>query len=169
MKKVRPIRIDGDVAYIPLSKGYEAVIDAADVPLVSGWNWYAQAKPDRTSVYAVRNEKTADGQKTVLLHRVISGAVGAVLIDHRDTDGLNNRRHNLRAATHNQNQHNRRVQSNSSGLKGVCWHKGLGKWCAQIRVNGRLKHLGLFATPEDGHSAYAAASATYHGEFGRTA
>ena len=41
MKKVRPIRIEGDLAYVPLTRGYEAVIDAGDVSLVEGFNWYA--------------------------------------------------------------------------------------------------------------------------------
>ena len=39
--KVRPIRIEGDFAYIPLTRGYESVIDATDVNLVEGFNWYA--------------------------------------------------------------------------------------------------------------------------------
>ena len=40
-KAIRQIRVDGNIAYVPLTRGYEAVIDAADVPLVEGWNWYA--------------------------------------------------------------------------------------------------------------------------------
>ena len=47
--KPRPIRIEGDVAYVPLTKGYEAIIDVEDVPLVEGRNWHAHVvrKKDR--------------------------------------------------------------------------------------------------------------------------
>jgi hypothetical protein len=40
-KKIRPIRVEGDTAIVPLTRGFEAVIDAVDVPIVEGWNWVA--------------------------------------------------------------------------------------------------------------------------------
>jgi hypothetical protein len=166
--KARPIRIDGDVAYITLTKGYTAIIDAADVPLVEGCNWFAFVKP--RSVYAVRSDYSTGKLLAIRMHRVIMGDPEGLEIDHRDGDGLNNRRDNLREATNAQNNHNQRIRSdNTSGYKGVSWYGPSGKWLAYIKVNGKQRHLGYHATPEQASAAYAKASAKLHGEFGRTA
>jgi hypothetical protein len=91
-------------------------------------------------------------------------------VDHRDGDGLNNRRANIRAATVAENQYNGRVRvDNLSGFKGVSFRPKENKWVAFIRANGRNNYLGIFPTPEDAHAAYAKASAQMHGDYGRTA
>jgi len=171
---IRPIRTDGNVAIIPLTKGYEAVIDVMDVPLVAGYNWRSQvsfrADGEVLSVYAVR-EAYMDGKKnSVLLHRLIASATPEVKIDHRDGDGLNNRRNNLRAASSSQNLANqRRRVDNSSGVKGVYWYASRGLWHASIAMNGKEHFLGYFAKLEDAAAAYSAASKQLHGEFSRLA
>jgi hypothetical protein len=166
MRNCRTIRVEGDVAYIPLTKGYEAVIDAADVHLVSGCNWYANT--DGHTVYAQRGAYADGVQKTTRLHRVLMSVDDGLLVDHRDGDGLNNRRSNLRVATRAQNNRNQRlVVRNSSGFKGVSWDKHERKWQAQIRMNNKTHNLGRYRTPEDAHAAYCEASTRLHGEFAR--
>jgi hypothetical protein len=170
----RPIRIDGDVAYVPLTKGYTAVIDADDVPLVAEWNWSAQVfKRQRDgsiyTVYAHRQQIVGTKKGALYLHRVIAGTPADMHTDHIDGDGLNNRRSNLRVVTRTQNMQNRRVcRTSATGLKGVFWHKRDCKWYAQIKAGGKKRHLGCFETKADAAEAYAAASAELHGEFGRT-
>lgn len=165
-KDIRPIRIEGDVAYVPLTRGYEAVIDAVDVPLVAGFNWYPIVHP--RVVYALRTDLSGNKKRTVLMHRAILGEPEGMQVDHKDTDGLNNRRNNLREATVSQNQRNRRLdRNNTSGYKGVAWHKVTGKWQARITLRGESNYLGVFDTPQEAHAAYVAASAELHGEFGR--
>lgn len=89
-------------------------------------------------------------------------------VDHRDGDGSNNRWSNLRAASAQQNALNsRRAVSNTSGLKGVSWHKGAGRWSAYIVIDGRKRHLGMHDRPEDAHAAYLAAATAVHPEFAR--
>jgi hypothetical protein len=89
-------------------------------------------------------------------------------IDHINMVRADNRWSNLRLATWAQNQQNTaRRSDNRSGFKGVGWHKDAGKWCARIKLGGRTKHIGLFATPEEAHAAYCRA-AEERGEFGRT-
>jgi len=162
--KIRPIRVDGDVAYVTLTQGYVAVIDAVDVPLVNDRNWYVH-KGQSGNLYALNRTR----QNTIHMHRVILNCTDHMQTDHVDGDGLNNRRSNLREATCGQNQRNQRIaKSNTSGFKGVSFRILTGKWQAHIKVNGRKKHLGLFSTPEEAHVAYCEASAKYHGEFGRT-
>jgi hypothetical protein len=166
-KNIRPIRIEGQVAYVPLTKGYEAVIDAADVSLVDGRNW--QAFVSSSTVYAASKDHSNGKRKSVLMHRVIMGDPERFHVDHRDGNGLHNRRENLRHATRAQNNRNKRTpQNNTSGFKGVYWHKIARKWRAKIAFNGRSKHIGLYDTVEDAHAAYREASVKYHGEFGRT-
>jgi len=162
----RPIRIDGDVAYVPLTKGHEAVINAADVHLVANTNWCVLIEAH--TVYAVRTGPRPK-QSSIRMHRVIMGEPVGLQVDHRDGDGLNNRRDNLRVATSSQNaQNQRRSSANLSGHKGVGFHKTSGKWRARIKLNGKRKHLGYFDTPEDAHEVYCKVSAELHGEFGRT-
>ncbi len=166
-KAIRPIRVENNVAYVPLTQGYEAVIDAADVPLVSGVNWYALNKGN--AVYAGRKQRLGGPkQDTVYMHRVIVNAPSGFDVDHKDSNGLNNRRCNLRVAAHCENARNlKKSRRNTSGYKGVSWKRNVKKWQAQIKVDGRVIALGYFLHPEDAHAVYKVASVLYHGQFGR--
>jgi hypothetical protein len=168
-KPIRPIRIEGNIAYVPLTQGKEAVIDVSDLPIVEGFNWYALR--DRNTFYAARYARKTDlGRGSfVMMHRVFLGEPDS-MVDHEDGDGLNNRRKNLRLATAAQNAHNSVMKCrNTSGYKGVYWSKRDKKWRSQIMTNSVSKSLGLFDTPEAAAAAYAKASAELHGEFGRLA
>ena len=87
-------------------------------------------------------------------------------IDHIDGNGLNNDIENLRAATRSQNGRNRGApKHNTSGFKGVSWHKKSNKWRAVIKFGGKQRHLGYLDTPEAAHEAYKAAATKLHKEF----
>lgn len=164
----RPIRIDGNVAYITLTNGHTAIIDAADAPLVDGFNWFSRG--DGNTTYALRNENTGTKRRTLYLHRLLMSDPDGAQVDHVNGDGLDNRRSNLRLASAQQNVFNQRLsRKNTSGLKGVSRVKATGKWCAKITLNGKSKHLGYYATVELAHAAYVHASLTMHGVFGRAA
>lgn len=172
-KSLRQIRVEGDVAFVPLTQGYEAIIDAADVSLVEGFNWCAivvrRSDGSILNVYASRSTRS-ERKTTVLMHRVIAETPDGLDTDHKDGDGLNNRRSNLRNATKSQNHHNTRTPiHNSSGVKGVRWNKRDRRWVARIVLCGKHIHLGSFAKMDDAVSAYAEASHKLHGEFGRRA
>ncbi len=112
--------------------------------------------------------------RNVTAHRVIwammTGAWPEADIDHINGDRSDNRPANLRPATRAQNAINRKVCSrNSSGFKGVSFHKTDKKWQARIRLGGVRHFLGYFDTPEDAHEAYTRASIEMHGEFRRNA
>ncbi|MDQ0505996.1 HNH endonuclease [Xanthobacter agilis] len=105
-------------------------------------------------------------------HRVawlwMTGAMPVDSIDHTDLNGLNNRWGNLREATKVQNGHNTSVQRrNTSGYKGVSFHKETGRFRAYIQHNGRQKWLGYHNTAEAAHAAYVDAVKELRGEFGR--
>lgn len=167
-RNLRPIRIEGNIAYIPLTRGYEAVIDAADAHLVDRSNWHAMTDT-RNAIYAATKEDRDGKWRNVLLHRLLLGVKDPkVHIDHIDSDGLNNRRSNLRLATRVENMRNQRGhRDSSSGLKGVSWDKRKRKWVAQICVLGQQKFLGRFDTTQEAHEAYCKGAAMFHGEFAR--
>lgn len=98
------------------------------------------------------------------------GEMPPPLIDHIDGNKSNNRISNLRAATKAENCRNKRIHANNtSGYKGVSWHKATGKWMASIMTNGKTVHLGVFSDPTEAHEAYTQAARDMHGEFARTA
>lgn len=170
-RQIRPIRVEGNVAYVPLTQGYEAVIDAEDVPLVSEKNWAAQVKRRRDgtirTVYAFQMRGSRNDHHMVYLHRVVAKTADGMATDHIDGDGLNNRKVNLRPATNQQNSRNMRLSAtNSSGVKGVYWAERERRWVAEIYA-GRKVCLGYFVSKEDAAAAYAKASADLHGDFGR--
>lgn len=110
-------------------------------------------------------------KKPVKEHRIIwvmhFGPIPEGLkIDHEDGNTLNNKIDNLRLATNSQNSHNQKKHSrNTSGFKGVHFHKNNKVWEASIGVNGKLKHLGSFKSAESASEAYKLAAKQYHGEF----
>lgn len=91
-------------------------------------------------------------------------------LDHRDTNGLNNRIKNLRKATQSQNMRNSRIRSdNSSGIKGVSWSKSRKRWIVRLNTEPHLvKHIGSFKDIELAELVANEARKLYHGEFGRT-
>jgi hypothetical protein len=149
-------------ATIPLSRGLVTIVDEADYErVVIAGNWYAQ--PHRLTAYAARNVPVGNDRKTLMLHRFITGWP---LVDHRNGDGLDNRRENLRPATNAQNGANQRASSrNTSGYKGVIRHRH--RWAAQIVPGGRRFWLGTFDTPEAAARAYDAAALDHFGDFAR--
>ncbi len=168
--KIRPIRTEGNVAYVPLTRGYEAVIDAADVALVEGKNWRAIVR--RHTVYAARYSTggTHETREIIYMHRVIIGTGEGMVTDHTDSNGLNNRRANLRQCSVAENCRNKSInRSSKSKLKGVHWAKQKNRWRAVINAGWKnSKHLGYFRTKEAAYAAYCEASSRLHGEFGRT-
>ena len=151
---------------IPLTQGLVALVDADDYDMLMQWKW-AAAKRRPNEFCATRSEPRIDGrQDTVYMHRVIMGEPIGLVIDHINHDTLDNRRANLRACTHAENQRNRRsVPNTTSKYLGVCWYKQTGKWRAQIKSNGKKIGLGYFSNEADAAIAYNDAAKLYHGEF----
>lgn len=163
---IRPIIRNGGVGMVPLSQGKFAIVDAADIPLVEGRNWHAYVH--LKVWYAANNEwVTGVGDRRIILHRLIAGAQPGQQVDHRNGDGLDCRRANLRIATPSQNSMNRGLRSDSrSGLKGANL-KSNGRWGSSIAVDGKRRYLGVFDTAREAHEAYGAAAVEAHGEFAR--
>lgn len=147
---------------IPLTRGKSALVDDADFEWLSQWKWHLGG-----CGYARRQQRQPDGkQKTILMHREICPQYK--MIDHRDGDGINNQRDNLREATQAQNNMNRRSTAGSSSrFKGVYLDTKSGKWRAKISVNNIEKNIGYFSCEVDAALAYNKAAIDKHGEFSR--
>ena len=89
-------------------------------------------------------------------------------VDHRDGDRINNHFENLRYATHADNMKNRSKRAHTtSAFYGVCWHKNVGKWNAQIQIEGRRKNLGYFTNEKEAAAVFNAAAIEHYGEFAK--
>jgi hypothetical protein len=166
-----PLDGEPEMIEIPLTQGQVALIDDEDFELVSQYKWCARWSPGMRSYYAVTTIRKPDGKRIHLqMHRLIMNAQKGEQVDHINHNTLDNRKSELRICNASENQHNRgKNLNNSSGNKGVYAHKASGKWQAQIALNGKTIHLGLFATKEEAYTAYCNAALELHGEFSKVA
>lgn len=150
---------------IQLSQGKVALVDDADYEWLNQWKWNA-CRYGKT-FYASRIDKSTGVKKKVYMHRLILGLTDkSVLSDHKDRNGLNNQRNNLRASSRSENAMNMGVRSGgTTGVKGVCFDKGKGKFMAHITVNYKFKFLGYFPDIESAAEARRIAKERVFGEF----
>lgn len=148
------------MATIPLNRGVVAIVDEEDWAELSRWKWFARVSGD--NFYAYRHVYKAGGEQTIAMHREILGAGSGEIVDHRNGDGLDNRRSNLRLCTSRQNAQNRVPVVGEVKFKGVTFHRRTGKWQAQIGHLGRTMYLGLFSTAEAAARAYDQAADNLH-------
>lgn len=148
---------------IPLTRGYEAVVDDADYPFLSQYKWYAIPK-GHDLVYAVRDYMN----KKLYMHREIMKPENKQqIVDHINHNSLDNRRENLRIATGPQNQQNaRKHKIGTSKYRGVSWSRQQKKWEVRIRIpEGKRVHLGFYKDEDAAAEAYNEASKQYHGDY----
>jgi hypothetical protein len=157
------ITIRGSVAEVELRRGGGvAIVDASDVPLVSGLSWRKHVRT--TGIYAVAKILGEDGKRhTVYMHRRIMGDMEQQ-VDHRDRDGLNNRRANMRPCTGAENSANR-GPATGRALKGV--YPADKKWVAKIGHSGIRYRSPRFATAAEAARWYDAKAVELHGNFAR--
>lgn len=111
---------------------------------------------------------TGGGKPLKKLHRMVIAAETGREVDHIDGNPSNNCLSNLRLCDRAGNNRNQRIRKdNTSGFKGVCWHKVTGKWAATIMADKMARHIGLFSTPEEAAAAYNEMAIKYHGEFAK--
>jgi hypothetical protein len=152
--------------YINLFGSEVSIVDDEFYEVLSEYKWYF------TGGYASRNSLLIDGKHTTIkMHKTVIELSGIIIppgmqIDHISRDKLDNRKNNLRVATHSQNQHNRTsYKTNKSGYKGVSWDKRSNNWLAYVRVNGCHKYIGHFDNVIEAAHAYDTGAKKFHKEF----
>ena len=130
------------------------MVDAQDYPIVSGYKWYTLNRKGRYHAVAY-DRKTG---KKVYMHRLLMPNVK--LVDHKDGDGLNNRRHNLRPSTKQLNALNCKPRPHSSKYHGVTKHPD-GGWVVNFYLNRKNHYCGYFKTEEEAYQARLEAEKKY--------
>jgi hypothetical protein len=154
--------------FIRLTQGKIAMVDDEDFEWLSESSWhYSKSNKEDRYGYA----KRPGTGKTALdrMHRVIMKARDGVDVDHVDGNGINNQKSNLRICTKHQNRFNTKIPSaNTSGFKGVGFHKKARKWRARVKLNGKENHIGLFVDKIEAAKAYDELATKLFGKFART-
>lgn len=172
--------IDGTTVLFDIN-GVEIYIDTEDFNKINNITWRAHPPTcgrsidnswyayggicDKSSKYA----NTAKGGKWIQysLHRYILDIFDdKIQVDHKDMDGLNNRKSNLRTATQYENaRHKSCYKNNEIGFAGVRLDKRTGRYQARITVNGKLIYLGESKDIEVAKKLRLEAEKKYFGEF----
>jgi hypothetical protein len=161
-KRWEPIEIDKHTYGIPLSMDQVALIDKEDFDKIKDYGWYAHFDKVGKTFYAI----TRTHGTNIIMHRLILNAPDSLVIDHADHNGLNNRKSNIRVCSQSQNCMNKKVQSNNtSGYRGVSFHKTKNKYQATIMVNRKQVYLGTFNTALEASEAYQIAAKKLFGKF----
>jgi hypothetical protein len=136
-----------------------ALVSDADFARVNLHRWTAHI--DKHTVYAYRRGRA---RYKLYLHCFLLGCKG---VDHRDGNGLNNTRHNLRKANTSQNGCNSNLARGTSGVRGVAWDSLAKSWYAQVFLMGRRVYFKRCTTLDAAKSARLAAVKKYHKQFAR--
>src|ERR1017187_3464514 len=135
---------------IKLTQGKVTLVDDEDYDLKRQYNWYTKCVDNL--FYAVRQLPRVNGRRRIeRMHRIVLARklgreiAPGMVPDHEDGNGLNNQRENLEEKSRRGNGENKHIAKTSQYL-GVSWCKSNKKWRAQIRVNGKVVHLGYYET-----------------------
>jgi hypothetical protein len=152
-------------AVIHLTRGYHCLVDVADWPEMSKYNWNAlvHKSGDPSYTYARRSIGVNGKNVKVMMHRQLMDAPPGSEVDHRNHRGLDNRRSNLLVTTRRGNaQNQRKVKGRYSKYRGVSYFKKGGKWSASMKINGKMIHIGVYANEEDAARARDAEVAKHY-------
>lgn len=145
---------------VPLTRGFVCTISPEDWSRVRDYFWYAMTNKSGNT-YAATNIPGA--AHTLLMHRLLTNAPKSVKVDHKDGNGLNNVRRNLRLVSAAGNSHNSRRRRGTSRFKGVYWYKLTNRWHAVICLNYKRRSLGYYHDEEQAARAYDEAARKLHG------
>lgn len=149
-----------------------AVVDESDYGRLSQYRWYI--KKNKNVSYAQRFEyyKVQIGErietkgKPIMMHNDIMSTPSGMYVDHKDGDGLNNIRSNMRICTKGQNARNLNLPSRGRyGFYGIYLNNRTeGQYASKLYFEGKSYWLGVYATPEEAAEAYDSASRYLRGD-----
>lgn len=153
---------------VKLSRGYFAKVEKEDYELICNIKWHLIKTKKANAVYAYHKF----GKKNISMHRFIYehhfGPIpSGMIIDHKDGDGLNNVKSNLRVCTYSENCANvgKKRKNPTSKYKGVFFEKSCNRWRAKIKKQHKDIHIGVYKTEIEAASAYNSVAKEIYGEF----
>lgn len=148
------------VVRLPTRFGRDLIVDGVDALLLEEHEW--SIRQHHKNLYVYRKE----GGRDIHLHREIIGAEPGELVDHRNGDGLDNRRHNLRVATSWQNSVNiARARDSRAGFIGIAFHRASGLWRARAKDRNGREVCTYHRTEIEAARARDELAMRLHGEF----
>lgn len=156
-KKYNTYNLSGEYGVGYTSKGEKFYFDLEDYDIIKDYCWCIDQYG-----YVRGNTKTSK----IKMHRLITGCIEGMVVDHINHNKTDNRKTNLRICTQQKNNMNRSIVSqNTSGVTGVFWNKNNDKWGANIGLNGKTIYLGIYDNFEDAVEARMKAEKKYFGEY----
>src|SRR3990167_10429113 len=154
-----------------LTQNKITTVDDSDFAVLSKYRWRAHKSLSRSNGkilnwYAIRNDGKRPNRKVVYMHRQVLSVGKGKIVDHINSNGLDNRTSNLRIATPQQNVRNGRSYGFSE-YRGVSWQENARKWRAMIKIDGKHLWLGLFQEEREAAKVYNRAAQEYFGAFAR--
>jgi hypothetical protein len=153
------------------NSGKIITVDDGDYESVSRFKWYEKKGKKNIYAYTTLTMGRISGKlkcASIGLHQLIMRPPKGMDVDHRNHNGLDCRRENMRICTRSQNIAHSRKKTGSSRFKGVFWVEVLRKWRSRIKVNYKGIHLGVFIDEVKAARAYDKAALEYFGEFAYT-
>lgn len=148
---------------LKLTNGKKALVDEEDYEKLIKFRWHERKVINTSYAYrasSVNEQRNLNYPKCIHLHRQILNIITdkEKFVDHIDCNGLNNLKSNIRICTKKENHqranYNLTSRKKTSKYRGVSFMKNLGKFKAEISINGKNKHLGLFLTEKEAALAY---------------
>jgi hypothetical protein len=156
---------NGSVQVIPLTQGKVTVVDSEDYDWLSKWKWCSHKTRGR--YYAHRGVWNNGRVVSWQMHRIILGfsTYDGNIGDHKNRNSLDNRKDNLRQASNSLNAINCKLsRRNTTGYRGVTWHKRDHIWWSQIRIDTKIHYLGSYQNPEEAAVSFDRAAVRYRGK-----
>ncbi len=151
---------------IKLTQGKYAIVDVEDFEQLNQHKWLCTH-----AGYALRAapNKSGKGPKQVKIpmHRLLCLVPDGMFVDHINRNPLDNRKANLRPATHRQNVWNRKLtrKTKKTRYTGVHWDNRREKWQVLVRIDGRNRGFGSYADEVEAARAYDRVAKQHRGEF----
>ena len=170
MTRKLPAWIADGIGHMELTRGGVALCDEADFEMLAQHQWAMQPSGTGRVKYAVRTTHANGRRLHLRMHRVLAGLeVGDPRqVDHKNHDGLDNRRVNLRVCEAGENNCNTRkapgLTSRYKGVTGITRY-GYQQWVVKIERARRRHYLGVFTDEIEAARAYDEAAKQLHGEF----
>lgn len=140
---------------------HKIIVDEGDYDFLMLFKW--SVRKNKSTYYAISSAWFGK-RHGMCMHRLLTG-LRNVMVDHKNRNGLDNRRSNLRFCTARENSYNR-VRKNSYGYRGVYKPANSSNFAFQIQANGKKFHKRGFKTAKEAARAYDILNKELHGEFG---